>query len=105
MSGVDDVVWLIVLLSVGSLALAGFSLYFGLRARFEDQSDDIRVLRARYDALSRDMDFLYERVADIDNLVHGRSVLGSSDVASLQRWVDDSLSKVSRIESFLDSLN
>jgi hypothetical protein len=92
------VVWIILCLSLGALACAGFALYFSLRDRYDARLAELALLK-------NDMDFVYERVAEIDNVVHSRAVLGSADVAMLQRWVDDSMSKISRLESFLDSLD
>ena len=96
--------WLVLSFALASLAAAGFALYFGARERLAERDERIASLERKVSLTSDDLSFLYERVAEIDNLIHGRTVLGSDDVHSLQRWVDDSLSQVSRIGDFLDSL-
>jgi hypothetical protein len=100
----DVYVFVVLMLLSLSVAVGGVGLFLGARDTTRALEKENAMLVRKLAVVSDDMSFLFDRVIEIEGLVHGRTVLDSGNVSTLKDWVDSSLSDISRIEDFLKKL-
>lgn len=68
------------------------------------QAKRLRYVRDDVDVLSADVDFLFSRLADIDSMLHGRSVLGSDATDAVRDWVSSAHVVLDDVQERLNTL-
>lgn len=84
-----------------SALLASAAVFFRSKDFDKARQVDINALRQDLSVVSTDVDFLFCRLAEVENLLHNHSVLGSVETSSVKEWVSSAHAVLDDVNSRL----